>query len=486
MRKIIAALLLWATLSAPTFAQISGSYGPGPAPDPWVFNGYNLSYSQGGISLPSTVTGGDKGVGSLNVQHLYINGASFTIGGALTITGAGPTTFALPTGAFTFTFPALTGTMALLSNNLGQFASTTSAQLAGIISNETGSGNLVFATSPTLITPVLGVATATTINGNAITTGTGTLTLGAGKTLTASNTLTLAGTDGSTLSIGGGGTLGTAAFANTGTSGAALPLLNGTNTWSAVNTFGSGDLSATAPVLAGTVTGTYTLGGTPTITAPTLSGTVGGTYTIGAGATWNGIAIGTAAGGLSANNSAATGIPVFSTGVATVTATTGTGAPVRATAPTLVTPVLGAATATSVNFGGTSLATYVEGTWTPVLRFGGATTGITYTTQVGSYVQVGKSITAQFSIVLSSVGSATGAASIAGLPVPNSATVPASGSVGGYTALSGLTGSLFLGAVAGASAVSILQSSATAQVSLTNANFTSTSVINGVISYVIN
>ncbi len=45
---------------------------------------------------------------------------------------------------------------ALTSNPLSQFASTTSAQLAAVISNETGSGALVFATSPTLVTPVLG------------------------------------------------------------------------------------------------------------------------------------------------------------------------------------------------------------------------------------------------------------------------------------------------------------------------------------------
>lgn len=35
------------------------------------------------------------------------------------------------------------------------------------------------------------------------------------------------------------------------------------------------------PVLSGTVTGTYTLGGTPTISSPALSGTVTGTYTLG-------------------------------------------------------------------------------------------------------------------------------------------------------------------------------------------------------------
>ena len=61
---------------------------------------------------------------------------------------------------------------ALTSNPLSQFASTTSAQLAGVISDETGSGALVFATSPTLVTPVLGVATATSINGATITSGT--------------------------------------------------------------------------------------------------------------------------------------------------------------------------------------------------------------------------------------------------------------------------------------------------------------------------
>jgi hypothetical protein len=45
---------------------------------------------------------------------------------------------------------------ALTSNGLDQFAATTSLELKGVISDETGSGSLVFATSPTLVTPVLG------------------------------------------------------------------------------------------------------------------------------------------------------------------------------------------------------------------------------------------------------------------------------------------------------------------------------------------
>jgi hypothetical protein len=53
--------------------------------------------------------------------------------------------------------------MAVTGSGLNQFASTTSAELAGVISDETGSGSLVFATSPTLVTPVLGAATGTSL-----------------------------------------------------------------------------------------------------------------------------------------------------------------------------------------------------------------------------------------------------------------------------------------------------------------------------------
>ena len=44
----------------------------------------------------------------------------------------------------------------LVNNNLGVFAETTSAQLRGVISDESGSGSLVFANSPTLVAPALG------------------------------------------------------------------------------------------------------------------------------------------------------------------------------------------------------------------------------------------------------------------------------------------------------------------------------------------
>lgn len=77
-------------------------------------------------------------------------------GTASRITSTGGTTPVLDISA---TFEALLGKVA---NPLSQFAATTSAQLASIISDETGSGVLVFNNAPTLIGAILGSSTATT------------------------------------------------------------------------------------------------------------------------------------------------------------------------------------------------------------------------------------------------------------------------------------------------------------------------------------
>lgn len=87
---------------------------------------------------------------------------------------------------------------------------TTVAKIAGVaVSGTTGTVNNVFSTSPTLTTPILGVATATSINKMAITAPatSSTLAVADGKTATISNTLTFSGTDSSTLAVGVGGTL---------------------------------------------------------------------------------------------------------------------------------------------------------------------------------------------------------------------------------------------------------------------------------------
>ena len=57
-----------------------------------------------------------------------------------------------------------------------------------------------------------------------------------------------------------------------------------------------------------------------------------------------------------------------------------------------------------------TLDDYEEGSWTPALLFGGAAVGMTYTTQVGSYVKVGRLVTATCRMDLSAKGSSTGSA----------------------------------------------------------------------------
>jgi len=61
---------------------------------------------------------------------------------------------------------------AITADKLSQFASTTSSELAGVISDETGSGALVFGTSPTFTTSIIGGSTFSAFNTtNALTIG---------------------------------------------------------------------------------------------------------------------------------------------------------------------------------------------------------------------------------------------------------------------------------------------------------------------------
>lgn len=122
---------------------------------------------------------------------------------------------------------------------------------------------------------------------------------------------------------------------------------------------------------------------------------------------------------------------------------TGTDAPVRATSPTLVTPTLGVASATSINFGGTALANYVEGTCTPTIA-GSTGAGVgTYDAQTCNYTRIGNRVTLNIRVGYSAT-TGTGNAIIGGLPIASNGSMahtPCSvqydGAVANKTAYSG-------------------------------------------------
>jgi hypothetical protein len=111
----------------------------------------------------------------------------------------------LTTGV-TGTLPVANGGTGITSFGAGiaTFLGTpSSANLRTAVTDETGTGALVFANTPTLVTPVLGVATATSVNKMAITAPatSSTLAVADGKTFTVNHSLTLAGTDTTTMTF---------------------------------------------------------------------------------------------------------------------------------------------------------------------------------------------------------------------------------------------------------------------------------------------
>jgi hypothetical protein len=118
-----------------------------------------------------------------------------------------------------------------IEGTLATHAATTSAELRGVISDETGTGSLVFATSPTLVTPILGTPTS------------GTLTNATGLPI------------------------------STGVSGL------GTNVATFLATPSSANLAAALTDETGS--GAVVLGTSPTIASPTITGTgaIAGTFT---------------------------------------------------------------------------------------------------------------------------------------------------------------------------------------------------------------
>lgn len=121
----------------------------------------------------------------------------------------------------------------------------------------------------------------------------------------------------------------------------------------------------------------------------------------------------------------------------------------------------------------TVLDWYEEGTFTPVLNFGGSTIGITYSQQQGWFTRVGNRVFYTINILLSSKGSSSGVAGFTGLPYVVGGQSPVN--VVYLNSMSGLTGGYSGLANVGAQTISLYQSGATGVSAVSDANFTNSS-----------
>ena len=195
-----------------------------------------------------------------------------------------------PTADRTIALPDASGTIALTNNKLSAFAATSSSELAGVISDETGTGALVFANTPTLVTPNIGAATGTSLVLSGDLTVNGTTTTINSTTVTVDDKnieLGSVATPSDATADGGGITL-------RGTTDKTINWVDATDAWT---------LSEHVNIANGKV---YRINGTEVLSGTTLgSGVTGSSLTsVGTIATgvWNGTAIALANGGTGATS----------------------------------------------------------------------------------------------------------------------------------------------------------------------------------------
>lgn len=321
----------------------------------------------GGVTLSNAVTGTGNMV--LSTSPTLVTPALGTPS-SVTLTNA--------TG-----LPVSTGISGLGTGVATFLATPSSANFASAITDETGSGSVVLATSPTLVTPTLGAATATSINKVAITapatsatltlidtttvTGpaaSGTImTLGNAETVTGAKTFGAAGNVGKLIVAGttSGTTILNASAVASGT--LTLPAATDTlvgkattdtftnktfDTAGTGNSFSINGVAATA----NTGTGAVVRASSPTLTTPAL-----GTPSAAVLTNATGLPISTGLTGAGAGVLTWLGTPSSANLATAVTDETGSGALVFGTSPTLTTPALGVATGTSLALNGCTLST---------------------------------------------------------------------------------------------------------------------------------
>lgn len=311
----------------------------------------------GNVTTNANLTGAVTSVGNATSLGSF---TSAQLAGALTDeTGSGSAVFATSP---TLVTPALgTPSSATLTNATGLPISTgvsglgtgvatflatpSSANLRSAVTDETGTGALVFATSPTLVTPNLGTPSALV----------GTNITGTAAGLTAGNVTTNANLTGAVTSTGNATSLGSftssqlaGALTDETGSGAAVFATSPTLVTPALGTPSSATLTnATGLPISTGVSGLGTGVATAlainvgTAGSPVVNGGVLGTPSSGTLTNATGLPIATGVSGLGTGVATFLATPSSANLAAAVTNETGTGALVFATSPTLVTPALG-------------------------------------------------------------------------------------------------------------------------------------------------
>lgn len=335
--------------------------------------------------------GGGGSPGGADTQVQYNNAGAFggitgatTNGTALTLVAPVLGTPASGTLTNATGLPIATGVSGLGANVATFLATPSSANLAAALTDETGSGANVFATSPTLVTPALGTPSAavlTNATGLPLTTGvTGTLPIANGgtgqatataafdalaPTTTAGDVIYHNGTDNIRLAIG---TAGQALVVNAGATAPEWDTLAAGGNVNAAGTLTSGALvigqGAQDVATTGTGTGVVTALGVNvgSAGAVVVNGGALGTPSSGTLTNATGLPISTGVSGLGANVATFLATPSSANLASAVTGETGSGALVFATSPALVTPDLGTPSAAVLtNATGLPIATGVSG-----------------------------------------------------------------------------------------------------------------------------
>jgi hypothetical protein len=293
---------------------------------------------------------------------------SALVGTNITGTASGLTAGSVTTNA------NLTGAVTSVGNatSLGSFSSS---NLAGALTDETGSGSAVFATSPTLVTPILGTPTSATLtNATGLPISTGVSGLGTGVA-----TALAVNTSSSGAVVVNGGALGTPS-SGTATNLTGLPLSTGVTGTLPVANGGTGQTSYTdGQLLIGNSTGN-------TLTKATLTAGTNVTITNSAGA----ITIAASGGGGGTPGGSTTQVQYNNAGAfGGITGATTDGTSLTLVAPILGTPASGVVTnltgTASININGTVGATTPAAasvttltTSSTVTHNGGTANGVTY------------------------------------------------------------------------------------------------------------